>query len=376
MSHLDDLFEQPLLRDLLRSKPLVFIDVGAAGGVQEPWLSLLRPEFTVLFAFEPHPENYRKIVRLPNGTYIQKAISDRRGNATFFLHGTQSSLIDPSGDFGVQLDTIEVETDTLEHLRVAGTIPSLDVIKTDCEKGDYLAVAGAGSFLAAETLAVQCEFSFRGDASEHPFRDYDRLLTDRGFLLFALSMQRGAAGELAGGNFLYLKSIAAILASADSAAARDRTLKLFTIALGIRHLNYAYLVARVAGDAGILSQGESAALAKLGLRRVFVPDAIRPSKLRVRIAALLGAIASLVAGQYWRAVSTPDCNRLDNPRILTRAPNVLFRRSRVKKLYDTYCHDFARRHLAQLPTRSPASMACPGKIGEWSALSEGSRSRT
>lgn len=354
MKQLDLAFQIPVIADALSANPLVYVDVGAAVGVEEPWRSLLRAEaLTRVVGFEPHPENIKGIERLANGTYHQVAIGEAPGRATFYLHSTYSSLIDRSDEFGSQMPTMVVDVETLGRLRSAGAIPSLDIVKTDTELADYQAVASCGPYLDEEVLCAQCEFSFSGSLPEHPFRDFDALLQSKGFLLYGLSTQIGALGEIQGGNLLYVRSIFDLLSHGDAAIQRVRGIKLFMIALTLSHLDLAYMISRALEDRGVVTRDEAAALQKVATHFVYVPDTLPFSGWRANAASMLGNLTAVVGGGFTRAVSTPSSNRMENYRRLIRSPNIFWRREKMRSLYEHYYLDAARRAgLSAKPAKS------------------------
>jgi hypothetical protein len=150
---------------------------------------------------------------------------------------------------------------------------------------------------------------------------------------------RGAVGDVAGGNLLYLRSIWSAL---NGAEARRRAMKLLAIAVTLGNLGYAHAILRASEEAGVLTPAEGAALRELCFKRVFVPDAWGGGRWRARIASAFGMASQLAAGLFWRAVSTPESNRLGGYPFLFRRPSPLWRRSRVEERYDTYYAEFRK----------------------------------
>src|SRR5574340_455953 len=83
------------------SHPLVLVDVGARGGLSEPWDDAGRHLQVV--GFEPDPDEHRALVASapPGVTYVPKALSDRPG--TLRLNVTRaprcSSVLTPNREF-------------------------------------------------------------------------------------------------------------------------------------------------------------------------------------------------------------------------------------------------------------------------------------
>ncbi|WP_211912292.1 FkbM family methyltransferase [Tardiphaga alba] len=339
---LKECYAHPLLIGALSDSPLIFVDVGAAVGVEDPWCDLISDrKLTKVVAFEPHPDNFQKIKREPNGDYHQIAIGEKDDSLPFYLDGTESSLTNRTGNCEHQMVSVR----SLQSLRHDGTIPSLDVIKTDAECHDFEAMMSAGHFLADETLAIQCEFGF-DTVGEPAFREYDAVLSPKGFKLFGLSTQRGALGEIMGGNFLYVRDIFSLLDDvADPQHLRVKALKLFAISISLSNLNYAYVIARALGEQGILSPDESSELVRLSTSGRYMPDAYQSSPLRNRIAAALGNLAHLVVGQDWRAVSSLEANRLHNYSLLVR-----------KGRADTHLYEYYYNEVKQSHTHSKSAL--------------------
>ena len=243
------------------------------------------------------------------------------------------------------LQSIEVEVRRLDDLRLSGVIPTIDVLKTDTECTDYESICSAGDFLDTEVLAVQAEFSMHEVFGERPFRTHDALLQAKGFQLIGLSMQRGSMGEIAGGNYLYLRSIFDLIAS-RSANVRTQALKLFVIAIALSHLDTAYGIARALGDFGVLEHDEAISLRGFTLSWVYAPDTMPFTSSRVRLATMLGNLAAVVGGGFSRGVSTPDSNRLENYRKLVWRPSSLAKAKNAERLYENYYIDAAREAMA------------------------------
>lgn len=327
---LDDLFALPIVKEAVGASPLTYVDVGAAVGVEEPWKTLVsnRPG-TAVVAFEPHPQSFEAIAKVSNGRYHQMAIANQNGTARLYLKDTLSSL----KQLDIHDDYIEVPVRSLTALREEGMIPSIDILKVDAEHKDFEVILSAGTFLAKETLAVQCEFSFSGGPDEPVFRDFDAHLGPLGFVLFGLSNGRGALGDLYGGNFLYLRSIFHLLKGPDFTL--QKGLKLLAIAVATANMQYAYIIVRAMADSRHLTSAQSEELLKLVSSAAYLPDAILGSPLRQRIVSMIGNAMMLVAGRDWRALSSPSSNRLNEYTKLLRKVSAK-RQANVISLYEDY----------------------------------------
>ena len=308
-----------LLNDLLKTRAvrevgaIVFVDVGAAVGVEPPWDELVGSDIGKIVGFEPHPDNFAAIRRYPRGEYHQMAIAATTGTRDFYLMGTKSSLTDRSGELGRAMDRIQVSTDSLESLRDRGAIQSLDIIKTDVEKTDFEAVASAGPYLQSETLAVQAEFSVLDDEQEAGLHDFIRLLRDR-YLLVETCLKRGRFGEIQGGDCLFVRR-------PTPALSREMLVKLVVIGGVINNTRFAEAALRCLEphlDPDDLDEIRSAC----GYR--YLPDMIPYTRIGLKLSTLLGVMSHLAAGRYWIAKSTFSDNRL------RRFPWLMIRRRQTR----------------------------------------------
>lgn len=138
--------------DAIRPDDVVW-DVGANVGTYSVVGALIARDGSVV-AFEPHPDNARRIDEnvalneLQNVRIEQLALGDENGSARLHLHGDQAgggqhSLVDTS-DEGVEIDLVRGET----FVREGG--PKPNVLKIDVEGAELDVLDGMASLLAAE----------------------------------------------------------------------------------------------------------------------------------------------------------------------------------------------------------------------------------
>ena len=294
---------------ILKSSPITVVDVGAAGGIQPIWKTGWFARYARYAGFEPNPENFAKLRCDETTAYHQLAISDRSGRLPFHAHKTVGSLVerkDRAAMFGEEFETIEVEVDTLANLRERGTIPRLDVIKTDVERHDYFAVKGAGEYLRRETLAVTSEFEYHGQEQGSRFRDIDDLVTSNGFLLFGLQHKLGTFHEIFGGDVLYLKDAGHVIrAGLGEAETVEQLIKLYLISLLLGKHPYAYCVARMGQEEGIWSNERTDELLEPLSKYAFLPDAVPLRKGGLRLANGFSLLAQIFSGGKWGGKAAP-----------------------------------------------------------------------
>lgn len=293
----------------IQDRPITMIDVGAAGGIQPIWRDRGFERYCQYFGFEANPDNYAKLPNESKTVFFQMAISDSIGQMPFYKFSTVSSLVprtDRSASFNEKYETIDVKVETLENLRSNGTLPGLDIIKTDVERHDYFAVKGAGIYLKNETLCVVSEFEYYGAHEGSRFRDIDNLLTTNGMLLFGLQHKTGALGEISGGDLLYLKDIGHIISlDIGIEKKREQALKLYLICFVLSQYQYAFSIAKIGKEHGFWGEEESDVLSNYVLEFEFLPYAVPWVSGGLKIANFFALIAQIFSGSKWAGKAAP-----------------------------------------------------------------------
>jgi FkbM family methyltransferase len=145
-----------------------FIDIGANDGGTAKLASSYFP-LARIYAFEPDPENFARLV--------QRMVDHRRFRAYNLALGSQigeaqlfrcepsdlNSLV-PNGSyavrFGRQGQSVPVRCTTLDEFSVVQNLDMIDVLKVDTEGFDLEVLKGAGRLLRAGTIRfIYCEFN-------------------------------------------------------------------------------------------------------------------------------------------------------------------------------------------------------------------------
>lgn len=346
-------FAIPLISRTLAESPLCVVDVGAAGGIDPAWHRFEYHDHLRFFGFEANPDEFAKLKSDRQTTYFSMAVSEQTGILDFYAGGTSGALsrrTDREAIHNQIFQKIQVESDRLDNLRRNGTLPAIDALKIDIEGHDYTALISAGDYLEGEILYIKSEFSFFRSPSPGNFSDIDALLTSKGFLLFGLSYNYGACGEISGGDVLYLRSVESILVdNTDNALKRERILKLLVICFYTRKVEYAYMVARRAHEAAVLSEREFHEVEALIMKWVFLPGILPRFKRLFMFAYPFFMLAQLCAGKRWGSKSLPKDNRLERYAPLFIRPrfpfNGLINRINRRQLEERY-----RRYTIWRPT--------------------------
>lgn len=131
----------------LATKGMNFIDIGAHVGYFTLLMAGLVGDSGRVLAFEPATENYKllveniKINNFKNVTAIQKAVSDRTGQAKLYLSGLGSDLHMLCGQESDCTENIKVDVVSIDEFLHGETYPA-DIIKIDVEGGELAVLSG------------------------------------------------------------------------------------------------------------------------------------------------------------------------------------------------------------------------------------------
>lgn len=252
---LDPFLDQALYPEF-HDSPLVIYDVGAAGSVFFPFDGPIS-EMTRVYGFEPTAESYRKLVEKysenPHIEIRQAALTDVDGPVTFYLRKdslTVSSLLEHSR-LDRKAEPVEIEGLRLDSVPTRFGFPPADFVKLDTEGTELMILQSGAEMLRREVLGVFVEIGFwRDSGGGVPFHEVDKYLTDLGFVLYDLQLNRahfsgigGKKDKLRSGDALYLRNFTDSAAGWNDEPATDRRrsklLKLVALCVAWRYLEYA-----------------------------------------------------------------------------------------------------------------------------------------
>jgi len=189
------------LQKIVSTKPPMIFDVGAnKGGTYQMFRSLF-PQATI-HAFEPDPRVYEKLKAKagndPQAHLHQLAVSD--SNAELQFHVTQASEknsllaplppggANPSEAANALLETIKVQSVTLDDFTAQQGITRIDLLKMDIEGAEIRALEGARGLI--QRCAIGClylELTFSRSSAEAPLAaEVISYLDARGYRLSCL----------------------------------------------------------------------------------------------------------------------------------------------------------------------------------------------
>lgn len=196
-----------ILKNKLLDEPIVIIDIGARGGLQNKWGYLT--ELISWIGFEPDSEECNRI----NTSYQRSkfnfsiypyAISDSKGKKIFYVtkFPYSSGFIPGDKNFLKRLYSVasenlkivkqvELETITLSDFIKENDIASVDFLKIDTEGYEHKVLMGAKDlFEKSNVLGVEVELWFGPLKDPDSFSFIDKLLRKHGFFLYDISVRR------------------------------------------------------------------------------------------------------------------------------------------------------------------------------------------
>lgn len=178
-----DRHERALIRRAVRPGMTV-VDVGSNIGSYLSLLARLVGPSGRVFAFEPDPENYRRLqsvaARFPQVEAVQAAVSDRTGTLTFYL-SDDLNVDHRSYDPGEDRSEMTVPSFRLDDY--LGNEIRVDFIKMDIQGAEWFALQGMKDVLA-RSPGVKLLFEFWPEALEQAAGDALKpveFLEERGF---------------------------------------------------------------------------------------------------------------------------------------------------------------------------------------------------
>jgi len=174
-----------ILPKLLTSDKPIFFDVGANIGEYTSDLKRRFPD-SIIYSFEPHPDNYLKLKRKKekniellniglgetSGKYFLYDLADADGTSRASQYHEVFSLATNE-----QSKKFEIIITTLNEFTTSNNIQYIDFIKIDTEGSELAVLKGASNLLAENRIGcIQFEFNEMNTVSRVFFRDFADLL--------------------------------------------------------------------------------------------------------------------------------------------------------------------------------------------------------
>jgi FkbM family methyltransferase len=193
---------------LIPDAKMIF-DVGANVGQTAKTYRRLFPSAQI-WSFEPFPESYESLCRsLADQRFhpVPLALSDQIASTELNIGAASitNSLLRRETDTG---QTIQIQTDTVDHFCSEHGISSIDILKVDVEGAENRVFKGAQKMFSQQAIrSVFVEVYFDPVYEGMPLMwDLHAQLCEFGFRLRGLySLYAGRSGLLSFGNALYLR---------------------------------------------------------------------------------------------------------------------------------------------------------------------------
>ena len=321
----------PIFYPTFSDRPISVYDIGAAGGVYTPFISGPK-DWAQVIAFEPHQESYRKLQKKHHSKYVKVfpfAVTDQDGPVTLYagIDGaqTQSSLM-PLGKLGIEARPKSVEGVRLDSINAKLNVPPADFLKLDAEGSEGKILQGGTKMLLENVLGIRIEVSFwKNGTHGAPFSHIDRFLTERGFILFDLQTNRsdlryigGRKDKIRSGDALYLKHFDFVAETTPSKdTLRTKLLKLMSITVAWKYLNYAIELADYGRAKSLLSEAEFKAITQPWLATVDISDRVPNFWGRSTVARIFDFLSYVFNPSFKKGVPY-DFNGLGNNWVVPR----------------------------------------------------------
>jgi len=207
-----------MTHQVLGEEKFFLFDVGASEGIASYW-SVFGKHLSAI-GFDPlvnECERLNRINRLPDvlyvPTYIVSEIPEMdhyqgricgslfsRSSAVYYLNSFNIDYVKQHFNMGAECVYSENKI-SLDRYCLENDIKNVDFIKVDTDGADYAVLRGADRLLQeGNVLGLYVESQFHGEV--HPyantFRNIDRFLAKKGFMLFDLSTWRYTKAQLPG----------------------------------------------------------------------------------------------------------------------------------------------------------------------------------
>ena len=167
------------------------LDVGANRGVTAVTLAKAVGQSGHVWAFEPVPEHYAALKAnlsrngAANAEAFRVALADAPGEVDFYVHGEGSGIVPAEG-----AQRLKVAATTIDSFRRDRGIRRVDLISSDCEGSELLALRGAERTLMADSPQIFCEVHHGYlDALGQSAADVVAYLTQLGFQVRPISVE-------------------------------------------------------------------------------------------------------------------------------------------------------------------------------------------
>lgn len=183
---LDQTYFKGFATDPIQTDTPYIIDIGANVGYFSLNFFCVYPKARII-AFEPIPNNFQLLKSYKEKytsldlTIVNEAVSGKEGELElFFDRGDSFSTSATLFNHTAEPDMIKVKTTTLHNIINHWNIPTLDLLKLDCEGAEYEILYGAPQNILEKIRAITIE-THVGEKKEENIVSLNRFLQENGY---------------------------------------------------------------------------------------------------------------------------------------------------------------------------------------------------
>ena len=294
------------LKNQLLQDPIIIVDVGFKGGLQNKWLVL--KENLDIIGFEPNKEEYDLLQKDDSYSMLfNTALWNKKTNINFYVTRADRlcsclepnrKLIDefPESERFDVLSKRVLPADTLDNVLInstqekGGDVIQPDFVKLDTQGTELYILEGMQHTLNRAIFGVEVEINFIEMYKNQPlFNQVDIFMRKQGFHLFdlkkyywrrkyGLGFGGNHRGQLVHGDALYLRDPDVYFGLLESSVTniKRRLLKSIAITLFFGYSDYAISILEKAMDINLISHAESStiinAIKKSSVKTLSLPN--------------------------------------------------------------------------------------------------------
>lgn len=200
------------------SNTINIVDIGAAGGLDDLFLPIIKFQKSNVYLFEPNRKEFnnlkQKYCEDKSVKVFDYAISNTVSKRNFFNLpsdlSTCSSLKYRELFDKNKTTKSSVQTQTIDNLVKKKIIETPDIIKLDVEGSENDILRGMKKTLNSGAICLKTEFCFQGDESNdvygNGFSSINKIMLENNFMLVGLCYYDTLTCHVWGGDLLYLKN--------------------------------------------------------------------------------------------------------------------------------------------------------------------------